>query len=768
MKNRKISATKIIFFLLLSVSLSAKEKNDVLSVKSPDGKIVTNIYIDTLLSFSVKQDGVSVLERSCIGMKLSDGTEFGKSPKLVSKKVRVVNEVVNAQFYRFSKFNDNFQEIDLKFKGGYGVAFRIYNEGVAYRFHSEIDHEIEIAAETAEFNFDKDYLTYLAHSKGKKEQFFMSFQNFYSVKPLSEADTRLAFLPATVDLGGGRKLTITESDLESYPGMFLQVNRPDESNSGVSSANVNSSTLNSANVNSATANNANVNSSTKKPAGENITNGNPTASASGQMSGKYSLTGVFAPIPSGLERNAKRLQEVVTGRSNILAKVNGNRTFPWRVLAITEKDTQLPVNNMVYALASPNRIGDCSWVKPGKVAWDWWNDWGLYNVGFKAGINQETYKYFIDFASRYGLEYVVLDEGWYNPAKGDLMTVVPELDLKELVEYGKGKNVGIVLWSVLKVLDDQLEEACKYYSELGIKGFKVDFLDRDDQVAVDMVYRVAGAAARHKLMLDFHGFYKPTGINRTFPNVVNFEGVFGLEELKWSTEKVMPEYDVTLPFIRMMAGPVDYTPGAMRNATKKDFVPIYSNPMSQGTRCHQLATYIVFDSPFTMLCDSPTLYEQNKECTEFIASIPMVYDETRILDGELAQYIITARRHEIPSAKGTAPGNATEATPGYATGAPAGNAQNYVRISPADKTQTIWTVGGLTNWTARDITLDLSFLEAGKTYKVILFKDGINAEKQGADYTVEKLTVDRNTKLKIHMASGGGFAVIFSGTDFSI
>jgi len=743
MKNRKISATKIAFYLLLSVSLNAKEKNDVISVKSPDGKIVTNIYVDSLLSYSLKQDGVAVLERSRIGMKLTDGTEFGKFPKLVSKKVRAVNEVVNAQFYRFSKFTDNYQEIDLKFKGGYGVAFRVYNDGVAYRFHTEIDHEIEIAAESAEFNFDKDYLTYLAHSKGKKEQFFMSFQNFYSVKPLSEADTRLAFLPATVDLGGGRKLTITESDLESYPGMFLQVNRPDVANAGISSSN----------VNIATANNA---------------NGNPAASASGQTSGKYSLKGVFAPIPSGLERNAKRLQEVVTGRTNILAKVKGNRTFPWRVLAITEKDTQLPVNNMVYSLASPNRIGDCSWVKPGKVAWDWWNDWGLYNVGFKAGINQETYKYFIDFASRYGIEYVVLDEGWYNPAKGDLLTVVPELDLKELVEYGKDKNVGIVLWSVLKVLDDQLEEACKYYSELGIKGFKVDFLDRDDQVAVDLVYRVAEAAARHKLMLDFHGFYKPTGINRTFPNVVNFEGVFGLEELKWSTEKVMPEYDVTLPFIRMMAGPVDYTPGAMRNATKKDFAPIYSNPMSQGTRCHQLATYIVFDSPFTMLCDSPTLYEQNKECTEFIASIPMVYDETRILDGELAQYIITARRHEIPSAKGTASGHATGTNPGYATGVPAGNAQNYVRISPAEKTQTIWTVGGLTNWTARDIILDLSFLEAGKTYKATLFKDGINAEKQGADYAVEKLTVDKNTKLKIHMASGGGFAVIFSGTDFSI
>ncbi|MEA5005843.1 MAG: glycoside hydrolase family 97 protein [Rikenellaceae bacterium] len=728
MENRKISATNLFkisvaLFITLSISLTAKEKNDVISIKSPDGRIVTNLYIDSVLRFSVSQGGASVLEKSSIGMRLSDGTEFGKHPKLVSKKVRAVNEIVNAQFYRFSKFTDDFQEIDLKFKGGYGVIFRAYNDGVAYRFYSEINHAIEIAGEAAEFNFDKDYLTYLAHSKGKKEQFVMSFQNFYSVKPLSEADSRLAFLPAAVDLGGGRKLTITESDLESYPGMFLQVNRSNFNNTNVSS---------------------------------------------GQKSGKYSLKGVFAPIPSGLDRTGKRLQEVVTGRSDIIAKVKGGRSFPWRVLAITEKDTQLPVNNLVYALASPNRIGDCSWVKPGKVAWDWWNDWGLFNVGFKVGINQETYKYYIDFASRYGIEYVVLDEGWYNSTKGDLLSVIPELDMKELVEYGKSKNVGIVLWSVLKVLDDHLEEACKYYSELGIKGFKVDFLDRDDQVAVDMVYRVAEAAARHKLMLDFHGFYKPTGINRTFPNVVNFEGVFGLEELKWSTEKVMPEYDVTMPFIRMMAGPVDYTPGAMRNATKKDFAPIYSNPMSQGTRCHQLATYIVFDSPFTMLCDSPTLYEQNKECTEFIASIPMVYDETRILDGELAQFIITARRHEIPSVKGTDSGNGIGATPGYATGTPAGNPQNYARISPADKTQAIWSVGGLTNWNARDITLDLSFLEPGKTYKATLFKDGINSERQGADYSVEKLSVDSNTKLKIHMASGGGFALIISGTVFSI
>jgi len=721
--------------------------SEKIALKSPDGKIELTVNIGDEISYSVSQSGVIVLDRSRIGMDLADGTKFGVTPKLVSKKIAVINNVIEAQFYRFNKFTDNCQELNLKFKGDYGVIFRVYDDGVAYRFYSMIGHDIDVSGELAEFNFDKDYLSYLAHSKGKKEQFAMSFQNFYSVKPFSEADTRLAFLPSTVDLGNGRKITITESDLESYPGMFLKVDSLP---------------------------NKDINGS------------------------KYSLKGVFAPMPAELERTPKRFQEYVKSRSSILARVRGTRSFPWRILAITEKDTQLPVNNLVYALASPNRIGDCSWVKPGKVAWDWWNDCGLYDVDFKAGVNMDTYKYFIDFASRFGIEYIVLDAGWYNTSEGDLFKVVPELDLPVLVAYGKSKNVEIVLWAVLKVLDDQLEQACKYYSDLGIKGFKVDFLDRDDQMAVDMVYRVAEAAARHKLMLDFHGFYKPTGINRTFPNVVNFEGVFGLEELKWSTEKVMPEYDVTLPFIRMMAGPVDYTPGAMRNATKKDFAPIYSNPMSQGTRCHQLATYIVFDSPFTMLCDSPTLYEQNKECTEFIASIPMQYEETKILAGELAQYIVTARRHEqgcctksqcnnsqtaksrceceksaesqckcekseksrcnnTKSAKSDC--NCTESTKSQCECEKSDCKQCSEGAAPRAYGDAIWTIGGLTNWTARDIEIDLTFLEDGKTYTAIIFKDGPNAERQGADYAVERHTVNRNTKLKIHLASGGGFAI---------
>lgn len=372
-----------------------------------------------------------------------------------------------------------------------------------------------------------------------------------------------------------------------------------------------------------------------------------------------------------------------------------------------------------YALASPNRIGDCSWIKTGKAAWEWWNDWGISGVDFKAGINMETYRHYIDFAAENGLEFVILDEGWYDPGKGDMLTPIPELDLEELVRYGKQKGVDLMLWTVFNVLDDQLEEACRKYSAMGIAGFKVDFLDRDDQTAVEMAYRIAEMTAKYKLTLDLHGFYKPTGLDRTYPNVINYESVFGMEEMKWSTvEKDMMEYDVTMPYIRMMAGPVDYTPGAMRNASRKDFKPVYYNPWSQGTRCHQLAAYIVHDSPLTMLADNPTVYRKEQECTDFIASLPNKgIDKTRVLQGRLGEYIITARR-----------------------------------------VGTSWYVGGMTDWNAREVTLDFGFLGDGR-YEVTLFRDGVNADKQATDYRKETFSVDKNTRKTLRMASGGGLAM---------
>ena len=331
----------------------------------------------------------------------------------------------------------------------------------------------------------------------------------------------------------------------------------------------------------------------------------------------------------------------------------------------------------------------------------------------------DTYKYYIDFASRNGLEFIVLDEGWYDPKSGDMLTVIPELDLPELIAYGKSKGVEIVLWTVFNVLDSQLEAACKKYADMGIKGFKVDFLDCDDQTAVEMVYRIAEMTARYKLTLDLHGIYKPTGINRTYPHIINFESVFGMEEVKWTDIKNnMPLYDVTFPYIRMMAGPVDYTPGAMRNATKADWRAMYYTPASMGTRCHQLAAYIVHDSPFTMLCDAPTNYLNEQECVDFIASLPVEVDSTFIASGELGKYIVTVRKKDVN-----------------------------------------WYIGGMTNWDERDVQLDFSFLPEGMSYTAVLFKDGVNANKQAEDYRKETIRIDKDSRLTLHLASGGGFAM---------
>jgi alpha-glucosidase len=402
-----------------------------------------------------------------------------------------------------------------------------------------------------------------------------------------------------------------------------------------------------------------------------------------------------------------------------IARNEGAHSYPWRILAVTEDDTQMPLNNMVYALARENKIGPTDWIKPGKVAWDWWNDWNLRGVDFVAGINYDTYKYYIDFAAAHGLEYIVLDEGWYDSNKANIMQPIEEVRLPELIAYAKSKGVDIVLWTVFNVIDEKLEEACKHYADMGIKGFKVDFLDRNDQTAFEMVERLAECAARHHLMLDLHGIYAPVGLNRTYPNIVNYEGVFGMEEVRWTELKNdMPLYDVTFPYIRMMAGAVDFTPGAMRNGTKEDWAAIYNKPISMGTRCHQAACYIVHDSPFTMLADSPTNYEDDEPYTQYIASLPTVFDETRILQGKMGEYIVTARR-----------------------------------------LGDTWYIAGQTNWDARDLTIDFSFLTEGKKYKAHLLTDGINAHHDAEDYRLSTMNCSSTTQQAIHLAPGGGFVI---------
>lgn len=522
--------------------------------------------------------------------------------------------------------------------------------------------------EQAEFNFPKDSKAYVAYVKDEGEslesQFYNSFENTYQHIPITGWNPkRLAFSPLLVDEPNGKKVCVVESDLLDYPGMYLH-------------------------------------------------NGNAS----------NTLTGVFAPYPKEIEQGGHNLlQGIVKSRENFIAKYNNgeNVIFPWRAFVVVKNDYELTASDMVYKLASKtNPQNDYSWVKPGKVAWDWWNDWNLYNVDFKTGVNNDTYKYYIDFASKHSIEYVILDEGWAVNLKADLLQVVPEIDLEELIAYANQRHVGLILWAGYYAFNKDIDRICKHYSKMGIKGFKVDFMDRDDQLIVDFHHRAAGIAANYHLLLDFHGTYKPTGLQHTFPNVINFEGVHGLEQMKWSPATVdQVTYDVTFPFIRMVAGPVDYTQGAMRNATKDSYRPVNSDPMSQGTRCRQLAEYVIFDSPLNMLCDNPSNYMAESECLDFISSIPTTWDETLPLNGEVAKYLSIARRKKDT-----------------------------------------WYVGSLTNWDARRLTIDLSFLGQGN-FQAEVFRDGVNADKAARDYKKETIAIPADRKLIISMASGGGFVM---------
>ena len=679
---RHIAFIAALLLVFTTIDGKAAGKGKDIKIDSPDKH--TTVAIDgKKLTFAITHDGMTLVTNASIGLTTSDRTDINHVT-MPGVKHRV-SEHIDAPFYRQSHFTATCNEMELKLNDGFSVVFRVYDDGVAYRFkYNENYQNMRIVNELANYRFPDDCKAWMPYTTNEKKPYAMAFQNYYEEKLLSEQLDMPAFLPVTVDTKGA-KVTILESDLEGYPGMFLQ-------RDGI------------------------VKIIGKKSA--NSTDGHEVMTADASVD--FSLRAQFPKYPKSFENTPHRQQKQVTETENYIARLNGKRAMPWRIFAISDDDTEMPVNNLVYALASPNRIGDTSWIKPGKVAWDWWNAWNLKGVDFEAGINMETYKYYIDFAAKNGIEYVVLDEGWYDPASGDMLTVIPALNLKELIGYANSKHVDIVLWTVFNVLDSQLEEACTKYAAMGVKGFKVDFLDRNDQEGVEMAYRIAETCARHHLFLDYHGFYAPTGLNRTYPNVLNFEGVFGMEEVKWKPEdKDMPKYDVTFPFIRMMSGNVDFTPGAMRNATKADWRPVYYSPMSQGTRCHQMAMYIVFDSPFTMLCDAPTNYEREPEFVQFVASLPNTYEETRILSGKIGEYIVTARR----------------------------NGKD-------------WYIGGMTDWTQRNnMTIDLSFLPAG-TYEADLFCDGKNAAHNAEDWHRKQFTVQGgNDSPAITLAPGGGFAM---------
>jgi len=625
-------------------------------IHSPNKSLKVTINISDIITYSIFKNGRQIIAQSQISLKLSDDLILGKNPVLINSKTKTVNEILKPVVkQKYDAIKDNYNELTLNFKNNYSLIFRVYDDGAAYRFITDFKNEITVYSEQFEANFTEDYKIYFP----EEESFMSHSERLYKHINLSEINSkRFCSLPALIEIGENVKCAITEADLEDYPGMYLQGN--DES--------------------------------------------------------KYKLVGLFPNYPSKVE--AKNDRDIyVIERENYLVKTNGSRNFPWRVFVITDYDGQLIESTMIYKLAKPHQDDiDFSWVKPGKVAWDWWNANNIYGVDFRAGINTQTYKYYIDFASKYGIEYVILDEGWYK--LGNLLEMNPEIDVKEIVEYGKQKNVGIILWAIWKTLDDQFEEAMNQFEKWGIKGIKVDFMQRDDAWMVNYYYKVAKEAAKRKFLVDFHGAYKPTGLYRTFPNVITSEGVLGLEHNKWS-ENVTPKHTVTIPFIRMLAGPMDFTPGAMRNGTKENFRIIFTDPMSQGTRCHQLAMYVVYESPLQMLADSPTNYLKEKECMEFLSKVPTVWDYTKVLDAKISEYVLIARKN--------------------------GNK---------------WFVGAMTNWTPRKLNVDFSFINDENEHAITIYQDGINADRNANDYKVIKRTITKNDKLEIQLAPGGGWVAI--------
>jgi alpha-glucosidase len=437
-----------------------------------------------------------------------------------------------------------------------------------------------------------------------------------------------------------------------------------------------------------------------------------------EMGQKQKLESIFPKfvleaIPdteSGPDRNQK-----ITKEAEFIAKVSGPRQYPWRVFIVGEDDKVLIESNLAYQLAPPSVIEDVSWIKPGKVAWDWYNANNIYGVDFESGLNTKTYRYYIDFAAENGIEYVIFDEGW-TKSTTEILGFNPDMDVKGLIQYAESKGVGIILWVLWKPLSENLTEILATYKSWGARGIKVDFMQRSDQAMVVSYEAIAKEAARLHLLVDFHGAFKPSGLQLTYPNVLNFEGVKGSENNKWS-DLITPDHNLTIPFIRMAAGPMDYTPGAMNNAGKRDYAISWARPMSQGTRCQQVAMYVIYEAPLQMMCESPSTYRREQETVDFIRKIPTTWDETKVLEAKIGDNCIVARR------KGSD-----------------------------------WFIGGLTDWTERKFEIPLDFLSG--SYDATIIADGVNADHFAEDYQIRKQILSEKDVLKVEMKSGGGFAVI--------
>ena len=644
--------------LLLLLQTGQLFAADSLQVSSPDKKITVTISTKNRLSYTVSYNGSVLIQPSFINLSVRGKRSLADGFKVTSNKLETVNEEIISPVPEKRKIiRNHYNQLTISFAQPYSLQFRVFDDGVAYRIITKFKDSIIIENEEATFSFEKGKQTLLPliNYEGRQDRFHTSFEELYQVKnidSLSKAD--IAYTPLLAGTGKEVKVAITESDLLDYPGMFITGNNDD------------------------------------------------------------ALHGSFAPYPleTKMTEGGEFSQEIVTRRADYIAKTKGSRTLPWRVLMIAPNDKDLPGNDMVYRLATPSKIADPSWVNPGKGTDEWIIGINLFNIPFKAGLNTATYIFYIDFAKQFGFQRIMMDAGWSNYQ--NLLDVNPSISMDTLAAYAKEKDIKISMWTLCSTLDKQLEPALDQFNKWGVDFIMTDFMDRDDQPMVNFYERIANACAEHKIMIMFHGAYAPKGFNRTWPNNITREGVLGSEYNIWS-DKPTPEHDVTLPFTRMLAGPFDYEPGILDNATKDQFRPINKKVMSQGTRCHQLAMFVVYDSPIQIFSGNPSQGLKEPEFMQLIGDIPTTWDETKILEASVGDYIVTARRK--------------------------GND---------------WFIGGMTDWTERSFELPFNFLDAG-SYQITSCIDGANADNYPSDYLLTTSSINSQSSVKVKMAPGGGF-----------
>lgn len=642
--------TRILSFILMVTASLCGFAQKVVTAKSPDGQTSVSVTLSDRIYYDVTSHNETLLKQSVIGMQLRDKT-LGANPVLKKKSVRSVKETVKPLFpLKFSQVENNYTLLTLNMKGGYAVEFRLYDDGVAWRMKTSFSEEIEVMQENTVFQLADNCELVLQQPGGFKT----SCEENYSVVKSNEwkKEDRMSELPILI-MGKNQKILLSEFDLYDYPGLFLKGNSDN------------------------------------------------------------SLSAIQAKNPLEYEDDGDRRQRILK-EADYIAKTSGTRTFPWRYMLITQEDGRLAENRMPMRLAPECKIEDTSWIKPGLTCWDWLNGipYGP-DVTFEGGINLETYKYFVDFASRNGIPYIIMDEGWALNTRDPYRTN-PKVNLPELIRYAKSKNVGIWVWLPWLTVEHHMDLFEKF-EEWGIVGTKIDFMDRQDQWMIDFYERVAKKAAEHHVMIDFHGAFHPSGLDYRYPNVLTYEGVRGME----FNGSCKPKNSIWLPFLRGAVGPMDYTPGPM--ICYQPEVHHGNRPFCSGvgTKAYHLAAFVLFESNLQMLMDNPCRYDEWPDCRDFITGVPVNWDETRVLAAEAGQYIVMAKR------KG-------------------------------DK----WYVGGITNETKREVEVTLSVLPEGKDMKMTSFVDGVNANRMAMDYRREQMSVNKNTKFQIKMARNGGFAAV--------